>query len=133
MPHTAFFRVVTDNTVLDFPSDGTSRTLEFKATGDIVLDTSSARPVLCFQMDPSANSGTPKSKLEVLIRDKFGADRKICTYNLSGSTMRSTMEPINPDWIRGGDNEVNKLIFKADVDAGKLEVRNVVVWFMRDT
>ena len=42
------------------------------------------------------------------------------------------MEPFDPAWVRKGDNEVNKLIFKVDVGAGSFAIRNVVVWFMRD-
>jgi hypothetical protein len=38
------------------------------------------------------------------------------------------MEPVNPDWVGKGDN---KLIFKADVDVGKLVIRNVVVFYQR--
>lgn len=133
MPHVAFYRVVSDTKVLEFPSGGASQELEFKATGDMVVDESSARPMACFQMDPSPNKqGMAKAKVELFIRDKFGADRKICGYNLGDSMMRWTMEPFNPEWARKGNNEVNKLIFKVDVDAGSLAIRNVVVWFMRD-
>jgi hypothetical protein len=129
MPHVAFYRVVTDVTELDFPSDGNSRELTFNATNDIVLNESSARPMVCFQMDPGSENETPKVKIEVFIRDLSGADRKICGYNLSGETSRWTMEPIKPEWVRKGDN---KLIFKADVDVGRLVIRNVVVFFQRD-
>jgi hypothetical protein len=130
MPHVAFYRVVTDVTELDFPSDGTSRDLTFNTTNDIVLNESSARPMVCFQMDPGSSNETPKCNLKVFIRDLSGADRKICEYNLAGDTSRWTMEPIKPEWVR--KNADNKLIFKADVDVGRLVIRNVVVFFMRD-
>ena len=101
MPNVAFYRVVSDNKVLEFPSGPNPKELEFKATGDIVVDTSSARPMVCFQMDGSPNNaGMARAKLELFIRDKFGADRKVCEYNINDSIMRWTMEPFDPAWIR---------------------------------
>jgi len=134
MPHVAFYRVLTDVTELVFPSGGNTQELKFKVTGDIVLNESSARPMVCFQMDPGSKNETPKAKLEVFIRTLAGADKKICGYNLTGTTMRWTMEPIKPEWIRTGEqvDHENKLIFKADVDVGELVIRNVVVFFQRD-
>ena len=132
MPHVAFYRVVSDLKVLDFPSGGLTQELEFETTNDMVVNVSSARPMVSFQMEPEDDDETPKATLEVFIRDSFGADRRICRYSMSGGTMRSTLEPFDPEWIRKGNNEKNKLIFKADVGPGKLLVRNVVVLFMRD-
>jgi hypothetical protein len=129
MTHVAFYRVITDVTELDFPSDGASKELTFNTTNDVVLNESSARPMVCFQMDPGSTNETPKVKLEVFIRDLSGAERKICGYNLVGDTSRWTMEPIKPEWVRKGDH---KLIFQADVDVGKLVIRNVIVFVQRD-
>jgi len=127
MPHVAFYRVVSDLKELDFPSGGNTQELTFNATNDIVLNESSARPMVCFQMDPGSQNETPKARIEVFVRHTAG-DHKICEYNLSGETSRWTMEPVNPDWVGKGDN---KLIFKADVDVGKLVIRNVVVFYQR--
>ena len=117
---------------IDFPNGGLTQELEFETTNDMVVDTSSARPMVSFQMEPDDNDETPRATLEVFILDQFGAERRICRYSMSGGTMRSTLEPFNPEWIRKGNNEMNKLIFKADIGAGRLLVRNVVVFFMRD-
>jgi hypothetical protein len=132
MPHVAFYRVVSDQRVLEFPSEGDTQTLEFQGTGDMVVNTSSARPMVSFQMHVPSNNETSRVTLEVLILDIAGAKRRICRHELTGSDTRSALEPFDPDWLRKGNNEVNTLIFKADVDAGALEVRNVVVFFMRD-
>jgi hypothetical protein len=129
MPQLAFYRVVSDVKVLDFPSDGDNQELTFDATGDIVLDDLSARPLVCFQMDPDSRPDEPaKSHLEVFIRDMSGADRKICTHDFRGGTKLWTMEPFRPEWMRKGEN---KLIFKAKVDVGSLKISNVVVFFQR--
>jgi protein gp37 len=77
-------------------------------------------------MDPSNGASI---KLEVFIRDISGADRKITTWNLKGGGSRWTMEPIKPEWVR--KNSENKLIFKADIDAGSLDIKNVVVFYQR--
>lgn len=129
MPHVAFYRVVTDTTVIRFPGEGSTATTQdvtFNATNDIVLNESEARPILGLLMDPGEDS---KVKLDIFIRDLSGADRKITTWNLSGGTSRYSMEPIKPEWVRKGDN---KIIFKADVDRGSLEIRNIIVFFQRN-
>jgi hypothetical protein len=116
MPRLAFYRVVTDVTVFEFPSAGSSHELTFDTTDDIELNESNLRPLLCFQMDPRKDSNI---KLEVFIRDLAGADRKICSYTLldKDGVVRWTMEPVKPEWVRKGQN---KIIFKADVDAGSV-------------
>ena len=129
MPNVAFYRVVTDATVIRFPGEGSTATTQdvtFNTTNDIVLNESESRPILGFLMDPSENS---KVKLEIFIRDLSGADRKITTWNLSGGASRYTMEPIKPEWVRKGDN---KIIFKADVDQGSVEIKNIIVFFQRN-
>jgi hypothetical protein len=132
MPQVAFYRVVTDTTVLRLPTGEGSHPfteeVTFDTTGDIVLNAGSARPMLCFQMDPTA--GTDMA-LEVFIRDDRGADRKITTWNLSGGTSRWTMEPIKPEWV--SKSFTHRLIFKTDSDgAGAVNIRNIVVMFMRN-
>jgi hypothetical protein len=128
MPRLAFYRVVTDVTVFEFPSAGPEHELTFDTTDDIELNESDLRPLLCFQMDPAQDSNVT---LEVFIRDLAGADRKICAYTLSdkAGVMRWTMEPVKSEWVRKGEN---KIIFRADVDAGSVAIRNVVFFFHRN-
>ena len=77
MSRLAFYRVVTDVAVFEFPSAGPSHELTFDTTDDIELNESDLRPLLCFQMDPAQDSNI---KLEVFIVDLPGARRKICSY-----------------------------------------------------
>ena len=65
MPNVAFYRVVTDATVIRFPGEGSTATTQdvtFNTTNDIVLNESESRPILGFLMDPS-------EKLESETRD----------------------------------------------------------------
>ena len=77
MPHVAFYRVVSDLKELDFPSGGNTQELTFNATNDIVLNESSARPMVCFQWTPVRNE-TPKANIQVFVRHTAG-DHKICS------------------------------------------------------
>lgn len=129
MPRLAFYRVLTDVTDLRLPSGESShmfsQELDCELTGDVELDESDLRPLLCFQMDPK---NAENRKLEVFIRAT--GDRKLCSYTLTGDAMRWTMEPVKPELIRGQGHF--KIIFKIDDEGdGEVYIRNVVLFFHR--
>ena len=99
MPQVAFYRVITDKTNLVLSANASHATLHFDGTDDMVL-TSEARPVLCFQFDPSSDADL---RFYVSITKPNGDYETIGeTWTLRDGTARFTMEPIDPTLVSEG-------------------------------
>ena len=135
MPHFAYYHVLTDDVVMALPQfnapsgeDLNTQRVTFNPTDDIELDGSGAnRPLLCYQVDLDDASAF---KLKVQIRDQQGADRTISTWSFDGNDTRQFMDPFRLEWLHKGDHSI---FFKRISGAGSVKIRNVVVFFQRDS
>lgn len=136
MPHFVFYHVLADNNVLSLPNFdagdeediNTHRlVLEDPAT-DIDLDVpASFRPLLCYNVDAdNAN----QFRLRVLVRDLQGASREISDSLWNGQFTHQVMEPFPAKWLR---KDGSKFFFKKESGEGSVQIRNVILFYMRDT
>lgn len=136
MPHFAFYHVLADNNVLTLPNFNpgdeedinTHRLVLEDPAGDIDLDVPAEfRPLLCYNVDAD---NADQFRLRVLVRDLQGADREISDSRWNGQFTHQVMEPFPGKWLR---KDRSKFFFKRESGAGGVQIRNVILFYIRDT
>ncbi|MFO7561609.1 MAG: hypothetical protein R6X02_03110 [Enhygromyxa sp.] len=98
----------------------------FNPENDAYLeDTARRATILTYMVDPSNDA----SGIEIEVFARMGGrDKRISVLRVSGTQLRTVLEPFNPSGLQTGDNRIT---FKVSSGSGSVRISNVIMWYQR--